>query len=114
MVKVIRRAFSTSKRYSVGKPTLVCALANFSADFGIITTNPAQRLKSEILYPVAAMGQLSEIRFYHRLFSIYRSASSDEHHQYTFLFPRVKLFAQRRSAFGRRTGRDPMRDGTST
>ena len=60
------------------------------------------------------MGQLSEIRFYHRLFSIYRSASSNEHHQYTFLFPRVKLFAQRRSAPGRRTERVPLRDGTST
>lgn len=57
---VIRTAFTTSKRYSVGKPTLVCALANFSADFGIIcsslvrrrafkglpcTIDPAQRVK---------------------------------------------------------------------
>ena len=33
---IIRRAFATSKRYTVEKPTLVCALANFNADFGII------------------------------------------------------------------------------
>ena len=47
------------------------------------------------------MSQLSRIRFYHRLVSIYRSASSYEHHQYTYLFHSVKLFAQRRSAPGR-------------
>ena len=47
------------------------------------------------------MGQLSQIRFYHRLVSIYRSASSYEHHQYTYLFHSVKLFAQCRSAPGR-------------
>lgn len=47
------------------------------------------------------MGQLSRIRFYYRLVSIYRSASSYEHDQYTYLFHSIKLFAQRRSAPGR-------------